>query len=163
MPKKPIDYSKALIYSIVCMTDETLIYVGSTTNFRERKYTHKSVCNNENDEKHNLQVYVMIRANGGWDSFEMTPIKEFPCKNKVQLVIEEERIRKEMNAKLNTRKAYLSPEERKKQKYENHKQQYEKNKEHIVERTKQWRETHNEQYIERGKQYRETHKEQCIE
>jgi hypothetical protein len=113
MPKTPIDYSKAIIYSIVCKTDETLIYIGSTTNFRERKNTHRRTCNNEN---HNTPVYVMIRANGGWDSFEMRPIKEYNCDNKIQLVIEEERIRKEMNANLNTYRAYSTPEEHKEQK-----------------------------------------------
>ena len=51
MPKKPIDYSKGLIYSIVCKTDETLLYIGSTTNFRQRKSSHKSVCYNEKKKK----------------------------------------------------------------------------------------------------------------
>jgi hypothetical protein len=149
MPKTPIDFSKAVIYSIVCKTDETLIYVGSTTNFRERKYSHKSACINENDGNHNLQVYVMIRANGGWDSFEMTPIKEFPCKNKVQLVIEEERIRKEMNAKLNTRKAFLSLEER----MEYNKVHREYYAEHYAEYHKEWNKNNAEYVAERQKQY----------
>ena len=94
MPKTPQDFSKGLIYTIVCKTDETLLYVGSTTNFTQRKYKHKSTCYCEKNKDHNLQVYVMIRANGGWDSFEMKPVKEHPCDNKIQLVIEEERIRK---------------------------------------------------------------------
>ena len=37
MPKKPIDYKKALIYNIVCKTDPTILYIGSTTDFRKRK------------------------------------------------------------------------------------------------------------------------------
>ena len=113
MPKIPIDYSNGLIYSIVCKTDETMLYIGSTTNYTKRKNLHKSTCNNENSEHHNLQVYVMIRANGGWDNFDMKPIKEFPCENNIQLTIEEERIRKEANSKLNSIRAYISPEERK--------------------------------------------------
>lgn len=104
MPKTPIDYKKAVIYSIVSKTDETLLYIGSTTNFRHRKWEHKSDCNTET---YLTPVYLMIRANGGWDAFEMKPVKEFPCENKIQLTIEEERIRKEMNANLNSRKATI--------------------------------------------------------
>ncbi len=106
MPKTPIDDSKALIYSIVFKTDEPLIYVGSTTNFRERKHKHKTTCYNEKNRDYNFEVYVMIRANGGWDNFDIKPVKEFPCENKIQLVIEEERIRKEMKANLNTNRAH---------------------------------------------------------
>jgi hypothetical protein len=51
MPKKPIDYSKTIIYKLVCndlsITD---VYVGSTTSFVKRKYLHKSLCNNENSK-----------------------------------------------------------------------------------------------------------------
>ena len=116
MPKTPRDFSKGLIYSIVCKTDETLLYVGSTTNLTQRKYEHKSTCNNETDKSYNFPVYVMIRANGGWNNFVMKPVKEFPCENIIQLIIEEERIRKEMKANLNTIRAYITPEEHKEQK-----------------------------------------------
>ena len=138
MPKKPSDYSKGLIYSVVCKTDETLLYIGSTTNFRQRKNAHKGACINENNGNHNLQLYVMIRATGGWDSFKMTPVKEYPCESKIQLVIEEERIRKEMKANLNAIRAYVSPEERK----EDTKEWFKDNAEHIADYQKQYRETH---------------------
>ena len=151
MPKTPIDYSKGLIYSIVCKTDETLIYIGSTTNFRIRKNKHKYVCNNEKNKDHNLQVYVMIRSNGGWDNFNMKPIKEFPCENNIQLTIEEERIRVEMQAKLNTNRAYLSPAERK----EDEKKYYEANKAKISEYGKKYYEANTAKIAETGKKYRE--------
>jgi hypothetical protein len=148
MPKKPRDFSKGLIYSIVCKTDETLIYVGSTTEFTKRKSQHKTVCNNEKSENHNLQVYVMIRTNGGWGNFDMKPIKEFPCESKIQLVIEEERIRKEMQANLNTKRAYRSPEERRKY-YEEHKDEL-----------KTYREENKEKINEKGRKYYEEHKDE---
>ena len=141
MPKTPRDFSKGLIYSIVCKTDETLLYIGSTTNFRHRKSKHKNACTNENAKKHNLQVYVMIRANGGWDNFEIMPVKEFPCENNIQLVIEEERFRKEMNANLNKNKAYRTKEE---------------HKEYI----KKYNETHQEHRNEYAQKYRDGHKEE---
>jgi len=111
MPKTPIDYSKGLIYSIVCKTDEKLIYIGSTTNFTKRKNQHKTACHNENIKDYNYKVYVMIRANGGWDNFDMKPVKEYACENAIQLVIEEERIRKEMQANLNAQRAFRTEEE----------------------------------------------------
>ena len=151
MPKIPIDYSNGLIYSIVCKTDETMLYIGSTTNYTKRKNLHKSTCNNENSEHHNLQVYVMIRANGGWDNFDMKPIKEFPCESKIQLVIEEERIRVEMQAKLNTRRAYRSPEERK----EEIKQYQKDNVAKIAEDKKKYREANPAKNAESCKKYRE--------
>ena len=178
MPKTPQDFSKGLIYSIVCKTDETLIYVGSTTNFTQRKSSHKSTCNNENDENHNFPVYVMIRANGGWDSFNIKPVKEFPCESKIQLVIEEERIRKEMKANLNTFRAYRSPEEYKedaKDRYkayreantakiaENGKKYYEANKAKIAERTKKFREANKAKIAERTKKFREANKAKIAE
>ena len=112
MPKTPRDFSQGLIYSIVCKTDASLLYVGSTTNWTQRKNLHKTACINEKSSGYNYQVYVMIRANGGWENFVMKPIKEFPCENNIQLTIEEERIRVEMQANLNTYRAYLSPEQK---------------------------------------------------
>jgi hypothetical protein len=149
MPKTPIDYSKGLIYSIVCKTDETLIYIGSTTNFRQRKNIHKSDCHNEKSHQHNYKVYVMIRANGGWDNFEMQPVKEYACENAIQLVIEEERIRKEMQATLNTRRAFISEGKAKelRQKYR---------EEHIT-KIKEYRKEHAEELKEYLRKYREAH------
>ena len=49
MPKKIIDYSKTIIYKIVCNDlNITDLYIGHTTNFIKRKATHKSNCNNIN-------------------------------------------------------------------------------------------------------------------
>ena len=37
MPYKPIDYSKCSIYKIEYVNNDKLIYIGSTTNFKQRK------------------------------------------------------------------------------------------------------------------------------
>jgi len=60
----------------------------------------------------------MIRDNGGWEEFEMIQIKEFPCENKRQAEMEEDRIMREMKATLNAQRAYLTPEEQKEYKKE---------------------------------------------
>ena len=51
MPKKEIDYSKTIIYKIVC-NDLNIkdCYIGSTTSFTKRKNRHKSNCNNKKTE-----------------------------------------------------------------------------------------------------------------
>ena len=73
------DYSKIVIYKIQHEDNESLVYVGSTTDFTKRKCHHKSRCNNPNG---NTKLYRMINDNGGWNSFRMTQIKEFSCNNK---------------------------------------------------------------------------------
>ncbi len=149
MPKTPTDYSKAIIYSIICKTDDTLLYIGSTTNFTKRKSEHKSHCHNEKQKSFNFQVYVMIRTNGGWDNFEMKPVKEHPCNNKIQLLIEEEKIRKEMNANLNTNKAHMTKRE-----------YYEENKIKIQENQRTYNVENREKINEMKQKYKENHKEQ---
>jgi predicted GIY-YIG superfamily endonuclease len=56
MPKEDVDYSNTIIYKIYCK-DETItdVYVGYTTNFTQRKYSHKIACNNMNN---NLKIRV---------------------------------------------------------------------------------------------------------
>jgi len=102
MPKKDIDYSKTIIYRIVCKNlDVTDCYIGHTTNFTNRKYLHKSDCNNENSKSYNLKVYQFIRDNGGWDNWSIIEIEKFPC-NDVNEALKRERYNIELyNAKLN--------------------------------------------------------------
>lgn len=157
MPKTPRDFSKGLIYSIVCKTDETLIYVGSTTNFTKRKTHHKTACYCENNRCHNLQVYVMIRANGGWDNFDMKPVKEYACENNIHLIIEEERIRKEMKANLNTYRAFRSEEEAKEIKLNYNQQYHQEHKAELKEYTQKYHQEHKTERNEYAKKYNPTY------
>ena len=69
MPRLEIDYSRMIIYKLVCNDLNILdCYVGSTTDFSKRKYGHKSACNNCKIKNYNLKVYKIIRENGGWDN-----------------------------------------------------------------------------------------------
>jgi hypothetical protein len=82
MTKKSIDYSKTIIYKIVCKDLKVKdIYVGHTTDFTNRKYEHQRSCNNENRKSYNYQVYKFIRENGGWDNWEMILVEKYPCKD----------------------------------------------------------------------------------
>ncbi len=57
-----IDYSKTVIYKIVCKDfNIDSCYVGHTTNFYKRKSTHKSNIVHSNASHHNLKIYQMIR------------------------------------------------------------------------------------------------------
>ena len=130
------DYSKTLIYKIQNIDDETLLYVGSTVAFRARKSAHKSATNKESHINYKFKVYEMIRANGGWDAFNMVIIKHFPCDNKQASLTEEDRIMREMKATMNTRTAYNSYEET----LAYRKAHYEENKDTIKAKSKTYRE-----------------------
>ena len=106
MPRKPIDYSRTIIYKIEHNENKEFVYVGSTTDFTKRKYGHKTTCNNVNSKDYNLKVYQMIRENGGFDKFQMLEIKKFPCLDGNECRAEEERCRIEIKAIMNSRKAF---------------------------------------------------------
>jgi len=137
MPRKPIDYSKSVIYKIQHITDESLVYIGSTTEFTKRKNYHKYACYNENKKYYHYKIYQMIRENGNWNSFTMIPIKEFPCQSSIQLKIEEEKFRLELNANLNMIRAYSTKEENQQQKKEHSQKTYIENKQQILEKQKE--------------------------
>lgn len=102
------DYSKAIIYTI---RSGDSLYVGSTCNYTNRKYQHKNCIHNDNRNEYNMKLYSTIRENNG--EFDMKPYSEFPCENKIQLSIEEERVRREMNADLNMYKCYKNNDDKK--------------------------------------------------
>jgi hypothetical protein len=116
MPLTPIDYQKGIIYKIQHLENEELLYVGSTTNFIKRKQHHKERCNTPTNSKYNLKIYKMMRDNGGWDQFKMIIIKEFPCNNKTELLIEEDRLMIELKSNMNKLRAHMT-EDRKKEHY----------------------------------------------
>jgi predicted GIY-YIG superfamily endonuclease len=72
MPQKPIDYSKTIIYKIVC-NDLNVVgcYMGHTTDLTQRKSNHKKTCVYEKGKSYNYKVYTTIRNNGGWDNYNM--------------------------------------------------------------------------------------------
>ena len=91
------DYSKSVIYTI---RSKDNIYVGSTVNFRSRKNEHKSCITNEKRKEYNYKLYKTIRRNDSeWD---MQPHSIFPCVSKLELTIEEERVRQLLTADMNS-------------------------------------------------------------
>jgi hypothetical protein len=111
MPKKEVDYSKTVIYKIVC-NDLTIIelYVGTTTNFIKRKNQHKTACNGKYKQSE-FKVYKTIRDNGGWDNWSMIQIEEYPCANGNEARARERHFYEQLNATLNMQKPALTEEE----------------------------------------------------
>ena len=112
MAKKKIDYSKTVIYKIVC-NDLNIkdVYVGGTTDFRHRKQAHKNVCENINHKKHNMKVYKMINENGCWSNWSMIEIEKFPCSDGNESRSRERYWYEQLNASLNTIRPIITDDE----------------------------------------------------
>ena len=175
MPKTNIDYSKIVIYKIVCndlsITD---LYVGSTTDFRKRKSSHKSHCCNENDSHYNLKVYKMIRENGGWDNWTMLEIEKYPCSDGNESRLREryhlELLNANMNMVIPSRTKKESSKEYLKKYYkqninkliEYQKEYHINNKDKIYQKKKEWNKLNKDKINERRKELRKLKKEQSV-
>jgi hypothetical protein len=80
MPRTATDYSRTIIYKIVCkdklITD---LYVGHTTDFTNRKNTHHS--HSKIPKLNQKKIYKIINENGGWSNWDMIEIEKFSCKD----------------------------------------------------------------------------------
>ena len=163
------DYSKSIIYTI---RSKDNLYVGSTIDFRSRKWKHKSCLYNENGKEYNLKIYKTIRENNY--EWVMRPYSKYPCKDILELTIEEEKIRQLLKADLNmhscstgglTPKEYMKQyqEENKNEISEQKKQYYEENKNEFSEQKKQYYEENKSEINEKHKQYYEEHKNELRE
>jgi hypothetical protein len=134
MPKEDIDYSNTIIYKIYCKDESvTDIYVGHTTNFIQRKYSHKICSNNSNK----LKIYEVIRNNGGWENWSMIQIEEISCNNFNEACARERHWIETLKASLNKHIPNRT--------------------------LKEWYQIHKEQIAEYKKQYREQNKEQMLQ
>ncbi len=172
MPRTPIDYSKTIIYKLVHNEDydNVNIYIGSTTDFVKRKNQHKSSCNNEKQKGHNDKKYQYIRANDGWDCFNMIEVEKFPCNDKREAEAREEYWRCHFNSLLNMRRAYTTDEQKKEQLKERndrnknkYKEYREQNRDKIGEYQKEYREQKGDKIGEYQKEYREQNKDKLLE
>ena len=109
-------------YKIVCDDKPDYSYVGSTRAFDNRKYTHKSNCNNENSKMYNLKLYQIIRENDGWDNWRMVCIHQGEYPDKRSAEIKEEQLRVELNANMNSQKCYTTEDQKKQYQKEYHKE-----------------------------------------
>ena len=111
MPRIAIDYTITPVsfYRFICQDGNiTSCYVGSTTNFIKRKSYHKSACNSPNAKNHNLKIYQIMRANGGWDNWRMIEITSKICLSKRDAIKQEQIFMEELQADMNARKAFAN-------------------------------------------------------
>ena len=104
MPRTVSNYSRSTIYKLCCNDPAVSdVYVGSTTNFRRRKYEHKNGCNNKSSKAHNYYVYKFICANGGWDAWNMLQVEAYNATTKRDLEAKERYWLETLGATLNKR------------------------------------------------------------
>ena len=96
MAPKKTDYSRTIIYKIVCKNEAVdFLYIDSTTNFILRKYYHKKQCNPNTTDP----LYIKMNKLGGWDNFNMIEIEKFPCIDKNEVKAREQEINQEIKDK----------------------------------------------------------------
>jgi hypothetical protein len=139
-----------VIYKIVCNDlSITECYVGHTTDFVRRKWSHKRNTVFENGRDYNFKVYVTIRNNGGWDNWTMIEIEEYPCKDVNDAKKKEREWFGNLNSKLNT----LYPQ-RTDQEY------YIDNRERIVANVRKYADNNKVKINKRERLHRISHKEE---
>lgn len=81
-------YEHSVIYKIKCK-DENIkgVYIGSTTNFKQRVNSHKCRTTNIKDRDYESNLYKYLRKYGGWDNWEINIIYNIDhCDNKDDLL-----------------------------------------------------------------------------
>jgi hypothetical protein len=147
------DYSKGLIYKLCCKdANITDIYIGSTTNFKQRKRAHKTHCNNEKCKSYNLKLYKCIRENGGWDNWNMIQIKTVNANDKRELETEERVVFEELKPTLNNNIPSRTSKEWSVA-------YYEANRDDIISKQKAYSEANRDAILEKKKSYREANRD----
>jgi hypothetical protein len=131
---KDIDYSKGVIYEIVCNDSNiTNKYYGSTVDLEKREKEHKRNCRTPTDEHYNFKVYKYIREHGGFANWVVKSVKEYPCESDLELRMEEQTyIELDRSMCLNDRNAYLSKENKRIAVLSYKKKHYYNNREKII-------------------------------
>jgi len=141
--------------------DSNCIYIGSTENLKQRAIAHKTHCNNPNDEHYNLKIYKTIRKYGGWDEWTMICIEE--CDKVIQTKLDARKIEQKhidnLNATLNSQRAYTSEEEKKDRNKITNKIWREENKEYVRKQRKEYREQNKDKIREQKANDYEKNKE----
>jgi hypothetical protein len=152
------DYSNGKIYNIRCKTDNTSIYVGSTTMTLAKRMAEHRYASYTN----NIKILYSC-VNGNWDDWYIELYEEYPCENKEQLCRREGQITREIGT-LNYEIAGRTRKEWGKENPDKVKliaQRYRQNhREEALEAAKQYNINNNDKVKERKKIYREEHKEE---
>ena len=152
------DYQNGKIYTIRCRSDNTFIYVGSTTmTLSKRMAEHRYASYTNNIRK----LYQSV--NGNWDEWYIELYEVYPCENKEQLNKREGEIIRDVGT-LNYEIAGRTDKE---WRLDNHdkvkltaQKYHQKHREERLEVSRQYNIDNNEKRKEYKKKYREEHKEE---
>ena len=159
-----VDYQKTFIYKLCCRDfNVTDIYIGHSTNFKQRNIKHKSSCNNINSKEYNIYKYRFIRENGGYKNWIMIKLYDYPCGTKREAEAEETKTMIELGAKLNSMKSFTTEEERKEHNKECLKEYRDNNKSQIKEYKKKYYNDNKTEILEYHKEYRQKNKTEISE
>ena len=106
----------------LCCRDPTVkdVYIGSTKNLRVRKAMHKHKCNSADSKEYNFRVYQFIRANGGFDNWDVIQLEEIDYNTRAELHARERHFFELLNATLNKCVPNRTPAESVKNYFVNH-------------------------------------------
>jgi len=142
------DYSKGKIYTIRCHSDDSLIYVGATTqSLAQRLCGHKTPRSGSSISKY----IANEEHNTSWDDWHIELYEVFPCENKMELEKREKEVIREI-ATIN-RCGYYDD-----RKYHD-KNYYEKNKAMLLAKNKEYNEKNKDVINAYRKEYYERNKD----
>ena len=112
MAPRNINYDNTYFYKICCKDINIKeIYIGQTTDFTRRKYSHGHACYNDKRPDYNMRVYKFIRDNGGWDNWDMILIENCKCENRLYVLRKEREYIEQFEATLNKQIPSHTPKE----------------------------------------------------
>jgi hypothetical protein len=170
------NYQDGQIYTIRCRTDNTLIYVGSTTMTLSRRMAYHRI----RGKTSKTRFYSCV--NGNWDNWYIELYEVYPCENKQELCKREGEIIRDIGT-LNSKISGITQQESDKLSYEKHREKilevlrqyridnpdkiklanqkcHQKHREERLEVSRQYNINNNEKRKEYKKKYREEHKEE---
>jgi hypothetical protein len=130
-------YQRGQIYTIRNITDDTLIYVGSTINMLAKRFDRHKRDFKSGKNKISLYNYI---ENNDWTLWYIELYEDFPCNNKKELDRREGQVIREVGT-INKNIAGRTDKE-----------WYEENKEVILEKNKKYYEDNKEKLLEKRKE-----------
>ena len=107
-----------IIYKIVHKQNDSLMYIGSTTNFKSRANHHRLTCTNPKYKCYDMYLYQVIREHGGWENWEMSPLEVLENSTKKDAAVRQQDFIYELNPSLNKHNAFDDVSREKQQKKE---------------------------------------------
>ena len=163
MEEKLKDYD---FYKLVCNTDETIYYIGSTSNMKKRIEKHKSSCSKINCKMYNCKIYNIIRANGGFDNFKFINLGNIKNVTKEEAHHTEQAFINLYKPNMNTVNSYVTEEQKKEQMKnynETNKEKLKEYREGNKEKLREFYKENKEKIAAQQKEYYNKNKEKCTQ